>query len=339
MTISPRELVSLAVDRKSPPRIPIYQFNRDTERSDVAAVNCATAADFDSQSPYTSEWGYDWESVDGTMGQPTRLPLEDWNRIDLYRPPDPFAAGRFDMLSQQIAENSGKFIKFGIGISGFNQATFLRGFSSFLEDLFLEPQRASRVLDMVFNFENGIIDQAVRFDIDAVSFADDWGTQSGLVISPGLWRELFKPRYTEQFGRIHEAGKKVWFHSCGDVSEIIGDLIDAGVDVLELLQPDLFGVDWLGEEFAGKVCFCCSIDHQRKAISGTRDEIFDYARLLRDRLGAGGGGFIAYIEDYKSLGMSEQNYQWICEAFHGLNGELHPCGTDRVRKVRGNLQR
>ena len=158
-----------------------------------------------------------------------------------------------------------------------------------------------------------------HFDIDCYKFGDDWGTQQGLLVSPSIWRKVFKPRYAEQFKLIHDAGKKVWFHSCGQVFDIIGDLIEVGADVIELPQPDLEGVERLGEHFAGKVCFCCSIDHQRVAVSGTRDEIFAYARKLKQHLGANGGGFIAYIEDYASLGMSDQNYHWICEAFEALN--------------------
>jgi hypothetical protein len=157
-----------------------------------------------------------------------------------------------------------------------------------------------------------------------VSFGDDWGTQRGLMIAPALWRECFRPRYAQQFARVRRAGKKVWFHTCGNVYAILGDLIDIGVDVIELLQPDIFGVERLAREFGGKVCFCCSVDHQRRAVSGTREEIFAYARFLNDNLGAFNGGFIAYIEDYASLGMSEQNYQWIREAFHGLNPEPGP---------------
>ena len=91
-----------------------------------------------------------------------------------------------------------------------------------------------------------------------------------------------------------------------------------GVDVLELLQPDIFGVERLASQYGGRVCFCCSVDHQRCAVSGTREEIFAYARRLNERLGCFNGGFIGYIEDYSSLGMSEQNDQWIREAFHGL---------------------
>ena len=106
-------------------------------------------------------------------------------------------------------------------------------------------------------------------------------------------------------------------------------LLETGVDVIELLQPDLFGVDNLARDFGGKVCFCCSVDHQRRAIHGDRDEIFAYARHLRDALGAFNGGFIGYVEDYASLGMTERNYLWIREAFHTLDAPA-PARSERT---------
>jgi uroporphyrinogen-III decarboxylase len=135
------------------------------------------------------------------------------------------------------------------------------------------------------------------------------------MISPEKWRSIFKPRYARQFELIHRSNKKVWFHSCGNVRDIIGDMIDIGVDVIELLQPDVIGIEYLAREFGGCVCFCCSVDHQRTAISGTKEEIFGYARNLHESLGCYNGGLIAYIEDYSCLGMTDRNYQWIREAF------------------------
>jgi hypothetical protein len=326
-----KQIVYAAIDRTGPPRLPINYCNRDFDSSDTIGVGFAAARDFVPSEPGATEWGYVWEALDKTMGQPRSHPLAEWDRIDTYVPPNPYAPGRFDALNEQLAPWRDRFIKFGVGISGFNQATFLRGFESFMTDLYTDRDRVERVLDIVFNFENGLIDQAVQYPVDCVAFGDDWGTQKGLMIAPELWREVFRARYEDQFARIHRAGNKVWFHTCGDVSAIIGDLIDVGIDVIELLQPDLLGVERLACEFGGKVCFCCSVDHQAgafhsepplsRAISGTRDEIFAYARFLRDTLGTFSGGFIAYIEDYACLGMSEQNYQWIREAFHCLNDE------------------
>jgi hypothetical protein len=318
--MTPKEIVQRAIDFNRPPRVPILYFNRDVERSDILGFGYAPAAGFAPDEPGMTEWGYAWHSLDGTMGQPGTHPLALESAFDSYRPPDPATPGRLDGLAEWIAAHGDKFLRCCLGITGFNQATFLRGYEDFLMDLHLEPARAGRVLDLVFDFENGLIERLAPYAVDGVSFGDDWGTQQGLMIDPARWREVFRPRYAEQFARVHHQGKKVWFHTCGNVFDIIGDLIDAGVDVLELLQPDIFGVERLAREFGGKVCFCCAVDQQRHAINGTRAEIHAYARLLNDRLGAFNGGFIGYIEDYSSLGMDDEHYRWICEAFETLEG-------------------
>lgn len=319
-----REIVLRAIERTGPSRLPVHYCNRDFDCSDTWNAGYGPARDFRPAEDGATEWGFVWETFDGTMGQPKTHPLADWETIKTYRAPDPLAPGRFAALPQMLEQAAGRFVKFNLGITGFNQATFLRGYEAFLMDLYTDRERAEQVLDLVFAFENGIIDEALRYPIDAIGFGDDWGTQCGLMISVDLWREVFLPRYTAQFERIRRAGKHVWFHSCGDVRAIIGDLIDSGASVIELLQPDVLGVEWLGRTYGGRVCFCCSIDHQRRAIHGGPDEIRAYARLLRDTLGAYDGGFIAYIEDYASLGMSETNYQAIREAFHTLAGTWPP---------------
>lgn len=310
-----------AIEFGRPDRVPIYYFNRDIERSDVISTAFEPPAGFQPREPGATEWGYVWHKLDGTMGQPGYAPLAETESISAYLPPDPWAPGRLDHVAQSVAEHQDRFIAFGLGITGFDQATFLRGMEQFLVDLYTDRAAAERVLDIVFEFENAMIEQVRDLDVDCVKFGDDWGTQRGLMISPELWREVFRPRYAEQFEMIRRAGKKVWFHSCGNVYPIIGDMIDIGVDVLEFLQPDVMGIDNLARDFGGMVCFCCSVDHQRVAISGSRQEIFGYAGELIGKLGSFGGGFIACIEDYSCLGMPEQNYQWICEAFNACGVE------------------
>lgn len=315
-----REIVTRAIERRNPPRLPIHYCNRDMDCSDVWTTSYAPASDFSPRHPCQTEWGYIWTSLDETMGQPVGRPIANPQEAFSYIPPDPWAPGRLDHLTEALAVENRRFSRFGIGISGFNQATFIRGFDDFLMDLYAEPAAAEKVLDAVFDFENAMIDRVAERSFDSVVFGDDWGTQQGLIISPDLWRKVFRPRYADQYERIHRSGKKVWLHTCGNVYSIIGDLIDIGVDVLELLQPDVMGVDNLARNFGGKVCFCCSVDHQRTAISGARDEIFAYVGMLYDKLGAFNGGLIGYIEDYHCLGMSEQNYQWIREAFYSISG-------------------
>lgn len=316
--MTPREVVYRAIERREPSRVPVHYCNRDLDCSDTRTTGYAQAASFQPVCSGMTEWGYVWRSLDQTMGQPEFHPLADDAAFDSYHPPDPDAPGRMDHIAEFVAGSPDHFRRFGLGISGFNLATFLRGFDNLLMDLYLDRPRAIRVIDMVFDFETAIIAKAVMYDIDCIVLGDDWGTQRELMISPDLWREIFRPLYARQFEIARAAGKKVWLHTCGNVWAIIPDLIEIGLDVIELLQPDLFGVEKLGKEFGGKTCFCCSVDHQRRALSGTREEIFTYAELLNEHLGRFQGGFIGYVEDYASLGMTEQNYQWIRQAFGGL---------------------
>ncbi|MEG1753067.1 MAG: uroporphyrinogen decarboxylase family protein, partial [Christensenella sp.] len=165
------------------------------------------------------------------------------------------------------------------------------------------------------DFEIEIARQYAQIGADAIAFYDDWGTQNTLMINPEIWREIFKPVYKRQFEAVHKMDCKVYFHCCGNIKLIIDDLIEIGADVLNLNQPDIFPVSYLEEKYRGKICFNCPVDHQTVAIFGTDKEINDYVDALCEKLGTENGGFFGYIEEYKSVGMSEENYQSIRAAF------------------------
>lgn len=314
-----KDTVRRAIEMKAPERVPILFFNKDLEKSDIARVEYAPAAGFQPSVVGQTEWGFVWERLDDTIGQPRKPPITSWDDLAKYDPPDPNAKGRFDHIEDFIRRNSDKYLMGTMGITGFNLVTFLRGFESTLEDLYIDRDRIERLIDIVFSFEKEIIRNYGRYDLNAVAFSDDWGTQDRLMISPDLWREVFKNRYKEQFDLVHEFGMHVYFHSCGFIYDIIPDLIEIGVDVLNLNQPDLFGIERLGEEFGGRVCFNCPVDHQTVAINGTRGEIFEYVERLNRHLGSYNGGFIGYIEEYHSIGMSDENYRNIVDAFERLS--------------------
>ena len=312
-----KERVRRTVDFEYPDKVPLLYFNKDKERSDIVLLPYGKAASFHHPDPEATEWGYVWERIDGTMGQPKSHPLTDWSLFDSYVPPDPKAPGRFDELPALIAKNTDRYLIGDLAITGFNIVTFIRGFENTMEDLYLERENLDRLLDMVFGFEAGIIDGYLAHGVDAIYFGDDFGSQQTLLMSPTMWREVFKPRYAAQFARVHAAGKHVYFHCCGAIADIIPDLIEIGADILNLNQPDIFGLDTLAA-FHGKVCFNCPVDHQTVAIHGDRQEIRAYVKNLNESLGGPEGGFIGYIEEYSSIGMSAENYASIKEAFEDL---------------------
>lgn len=311
-----RDEVIKAITFNGPARVPIYFFNRDQDQSDIVAIDIQNH--FMGPDKNVSEWGFTWKRLDETMGQPDNYLLADWRNLDKLEIPDPTAPQRFAGIPSFNRKYPESFRMASLGLSGFTTMWCLRDFEKLMLDVAIDPDKVNTLADIVFGFEERLIAELPRFDFDAVAFFDDWGTQTGMIISPKHWREFFRPRYERQFKLIHDLGMYVYFHSCGQYLPIIPDLIEIGVDVLNISQPNMYDIRELGQAFGGKVCFTCPVSYQTTSISGTREEIFEDVRHLVENLGDFNGGLIGYVEEYESIGLPEKNYQACVEAFKVL---------------------
>lgn len=311
-----KDQVIKAIKMQGPDYVPLFFFNKDKDQSDIIQVDIQKH--FGGPNADTSEWGFVWETKDKTMGQPIDTIIKSWEQLDTIAIPDPYATERFKEAEKVIEQNQDRFLVAGLSLTGFTTMTLLAGFENVLEGLYLERENVEKLADIVFGFEEKLIELASAYPFDAVNFADDWGTQNNLIISPSLWREFFKPRYKKQFDLIHKKGMLVVFHCCGNIYEIIPDFIEIGVDVLNLSQPNLFDIEKLGKDFGGRICFMCPVSYQTTSISGTRDDIYRDVKTLADNLGNYNGGLIGYIEEYHSIGMSGENYRNCINAFRDI---------------------
>lgn len=311
-----RDEVIKAITRAGPAYVPIYFFNRDQDESDIVAFE--VQRHFLGPEQLASEWGFTWQRMDETMGQPKEPVIRDWEDLERLTIPDPAEPERFRGVPEFTRRYADRFRMAALGLSGFTTLWCLRGFDNLMLDLALEPDQVDALADVVFGFEERLIAALPPYHFDAVAFFDDWGAQQGMLISPQLWREKFKPRYARQFELVHRLGMYVYFHCCGKYLPIIPDFIEIGVDILNISQPNLYDIRELGRRFGGKVCFICPVSYQTTSITGTRAEIFAAVRQLVEHLGCYNGGLIGYVEEYHSVGMSEANYQACVEAFRTL---------------------
>jgi len=317
--VSRKEQVKRAIRMQGPDYVPLFIFDGERDDSDIIQIDLERF--YLGAERSITEWGYKWDNdnPDIPMGAPINPPIPTWETFEDYRKtkaPDPFDKSRF-------AETAGIMQKYGSGhyymgslyLTGFTIMAFLRGFCNLLEDFYLERGNLERLADLVFGIENGIVGQMKAYGFDGVSFWDDWGTQTGMIVNPKLFREVFKPRYEKQFAYAHDCGLDVFFHTCGNVPEIIPDLIEAGVDMLNLGQPDIIGIEELGRQFGGKVCFCSPVSYQTTSLSGTVEDVDGEVKRLVDSMGPYNGGLIAYIINYQKMGMPRENYEAIINAF------------------------
>jgi len=311
-----RDQVIKAFSFQNPAYVPIYFFNQDQNQSDLVAFEVQQhfiGADRDQ-----SEWGFAWNRMDETMGQPLTNLIDDPAQLADLKVPDAANPERFIGLAAFNQQYSDRFRLASLALSGFTTMSFLRGFNNLMLDLAGNPGFIEALADKVFGFEERLIELLPAYHFDAVAFFDDWGTQKGMIISPASWRKFFKPRYARQFALAHRLGLKVYFHCCGYYPQIIPDFIEIGVDMLNISQPNLYNLPELGQKYGGKVCFVCPVSYQTTSISGKREEIFRDVQVLIESFGHFNGGLIGYVEEYHSMGMSQANYQACVEAFKTL---------------------
>jgi len=311
-----KQQVKKAISLQGPDYIPLLFVNKDKEHSDIIIID--VVKHFMGPKENVSEWGFEWIRIDETMGQPKRTIVEDYCDLKQLQVPPADDPDRFSHVQETQDKYNERYYIASLVLTGFTVMTFLRGFANTLQDFYINRDKVERLADTVFGFEEEIIRKLPGHGFDAVAFYDDWGTQSNLFISPSLWREFFKPRYRKQFELAHKHGLDVYFHSCGYIYDIIPDLIDTGVDLLNLGQPNLYDIKELGREFGGKTCFVCPVSYQTTAITGTKEDIYMEADNLIRHLGCFRGGLIGYIEEYHTVGMSDANYRHCIDAFRKL---------------------
>ncbi len=313
-----KELVRQAIRFDSPARVPLWFVNADQAEGDCMVYHLSLNRE-EGEATSLNEWGYRLESVgDGTMGQPTEPHVPNLAAVEGFSAPPLNEEERMAGAAEFFEACGDRYRLASLDLSGFTVYTLLRGFENSMEDFLLDRERFGRLMDRIVDWECDVLAMAARWGFDGIHFADDWGTQSGLMISPRLWRQLFRGRYRRQFDRAHAAGLDVWFHCCGNFAAIAEDFHDAGVDVLNVAQPNVVDVAAVARTLRGKQCFLMPISYQTVSIRGTPEEIYAEARRLYDLLAAPGGGFIGYVEEYSCMGMSEANYRACAEAFRRL---------------------
>lgn len=176
----------------------------------------------------------------------------------------------------------------------FEISWFIRGMDGFMMDLAAEPAKACGLMDRVQEPLKERLRRILDAGGDAIDMAeynDDVGIQSGLMMSPEMWRKYLKPRVAEMFDLIRSFGKRVRYHSCGGVRDIIPDLIDIGLETLNPFQPLATGMEpvALKRDFGKDLTFHGGIDMQELLPNASVQQVRDETQRLLDILNEDGG--------------------------------------------------
>jgi len=324
--VSSREIVRKAIELAEPPRIP-YSFVEPL-RSDFFELaelerileRAGAASDRSLGEPYRDEWGVCLEVSEGLFDRVVDHPLADLASQSEHRFPDVGARERFERTLPFVrrAHEAGKYVVAGDPVLLFERLRSLMGF----EAQMLAPiqQRAGfeALLDRLADLTVESIRGFARLGgVDAFMTWQDFGLQTGLAFSLETFRELYAPRLARVVCAAHDAGMHFIWHCCGQIFELIPEMIDMGVDVVQLDQPRLLGHRRLADAFGGRICFWNAVDTQWC----TRDDLSDAdlraeVASMTEPFRRYRGGFMArHYPQPRDIGLSRHFHEVTARAF------------------------
>ena len=245
---------------------------------------------------YYDEWGIKFRWVDTKTGNrytemverplahiddPDQLTMPDFKNMDRYK------------ASKEMIEKHGKEygIMGGLACTLFELSWYLRGMEKVLEDMVLRKDFYHAYLDKLLGWvwDAGTI--LVKLGVDVIWIGDDFGSQDRLLISPALFREFFKPRYARLFSHLRSLNPhiKFAFHTDGYNWPIIQDFIDAGVNILNPVQPKSMDPAELKRKFGKQLTLWGTIDNQETMPFGSVQDVIEETKLRLKTVAPGGG--------------------------------------------------
>ena len=249
---------------------------------------------------YYDEWGIRWgkihyETVNGNgyYTEIVEFPLAEDSAIDSYIPPNP---DNEDMgYAEEIIAAYGKekYICGIIDCSIFEAQKYLRGITQSLIDLAADKDLSHKIMDMSVEYHLKLGYKLIDRGVDLLWLADDYGAEHTMIISPGTFREMIKPKMGYMIGELRKRNKniKIAFHSDGYIEPIIPDLIEVGVDLLNPIQPESMNPAEIKKKYGKNIALWGTISTQSTLPFKGPKEVDEEVRE-RIRTCAPGGGFL-----------------------------------------------
>ena len=228
------------------------------------------------------EFGDIWRMRDeaGNWGELIYSPIPE-PTLAAYTIPDPSLPGRFAHVPGVRAKYPDRFLLVSLGGLFERAWSLCGGFERYLFYLASEVQFVEELTEKLADYVCALVPQLAGMGVDGVRIGDDWGFQNNLMVRPEIWRKIYKKHYQRIFTTIHSYGFITAMHSCGRLTKILPDLIEAGLQVYHPLQPEAMDVSAVKRDFGQDIAFWGGLGTQSTLPLGTPDDV---RREVRDRI-------------------------------------------------------
>jgi len=249
--------------------------------------------------------------------------MPSWDDLDEYleKMPDPSPMEYYEPAAAIRRDHADKFV---VGMDFFcfyERLWTIRGMAPLLLDMMVERENLERLMDAVMEYHLKVIRGYAHAGVDAYYTSDDLGTQTGLFFNPNIFRELFKPRYKVLIDEAHSHGVQFWLHTCGDVSEVVDDFIEIGLDVLHPIQRFAMDPEATAERFGGQITFMPGIDVQQLLPWESPEAVVEGTKRFVETFARPEGGFIASVGNAIHTDTSMANLRAFMETVYEYSSE------------------
>ena len=207
--------------------------------------------------------------------------------------PDTRGYGNYEAFFEKvkyIKETYDVYVLVAIWGSHWDKANLARGIQNFLYDLAAEPEWAQKLLDLIIRKNMVMLENILPCEhIDGVLLGSDWGTQRDLIMSPECFRTMIKQGEKQEYDLLRKYGKDVFVHSCGNIIQILDDLVELGVQGLNPVQSECMDLKWLKEHYGKDLTFYGGISTQRTLPYGTPEDVAQEMDAVVELMSQGGG--------------------------------------------------
>ncbi len=337
-----------ALNREEPDKVPIWELiiNEPTlsalygpmsylEFSEREGLDGVTIFENQALTPaedgaMIDEWGIRWLDAGLGVSYPSGGPIGTREDLQGYEPPVPNAPHRFDGLKAAVDRFGGQTAVVFLTHEAFEFSHYLRGLDDLLIDYFEDPVFVHDLAQMVIDYKIELAETAIDLGADAIVSGDDYAHRQAPIMSVAHWEEYSLPYIDKLVKAVHRKGVPHIKHTDGNIWSILGQMVDAGIDAIDPIEP-IAGMDIgeVKERYGDRVAVIGNVDCTEILTHGSLEEVSDAVKETIAKASPGGGHILASSNSIHP-GVRPENYKAMVEA--GRKYGVYPLDEEMVEE-------